>query len=141
MHAIDQKHVSLYLVDVYVIHANMPMKMHLVTMTMKMIVMVMKMSQSKSQFNVGDKVLYVGLWGSDFNKVDEVVGIIWDDLLLRNKYLIKESDSGEILTQYGDNYRLAEADEIAVGHRLRSNHGKNICTFDLNGKSKSESLL
>lgn len=103
--------------------------------------MVMMMSQSKNQFNVGDKVLYLGLWGTDFNKVEEVVGIVWDELLQRNKYLIKESEKGEVLTQYGDNYRLAEPDEIAVGHRLRSNNGQNICAFSTPESMKSESLL
>ncbi len=101
--------------------------MHLVMMTTKIMTMVMKMSHTKNQFNVSDKVLYIGLWGTDFNKVDEVVGIVWDELLQRNKYLIRESESGEIITQYGDNYRLAEPDEIAVGHRLRSNNGQSIC--------------
>lgn len=89
--------------------------------------MVTMMRQSKNQFKVGEKVLYLGLWGTDFNKVDEVVGIVWDELLQRNKYLIRESESGEVLTQYGDNYRRAEPDEIAVEHRLRSNNGQNIC--------------
>lgn len=91
--------------------------------------MVKMMSQSKNQFNVGEKVLYVGIWGTDFNKVDEVVGIVWDEVLQRNKYQIRESESGEVLTQYGDNYRLAEPAEIAVGHRLRLNYGQNICAL------------
>ncbi len=103
--------------------------------------MVTMMRQSKNQFMVGEKVLYLGLWGTDFNKVDEVVGIVWDELLQRNKYLIKESESGEVLTQYGDNYRRAEPDEIAVGHRLRFNNAQNICAFSNSENVKSETLL
>ncbi|RZG79644.1 hypothetical protein [Acinetobacter venetianus] len=92
-------------------------------------------------FNLGEKVVYLGLWGTDFNKVDEVVGIVWDDVLQRKKYLIRESESGEVLTQYGDNYRLAEPDEIAAGHRLRSNNGQNICAFSTSKSVKSETLI
>lgn len=103
--------------------------------------MVTMMRQSKNQFMVGEKVLYLGLWGTEFNNVDEVVGIVWDELLQRNKYLIRESESGEVLTQYGDNYRRAEPDEIAVGHRLRSNNGQNICAFSTSETVKSETLL
>ncbi len=99
------------------------------------------MKQLINKFRVGEKVLYLGLWGTDFNKVDEVVGIVWDELLQRNKYLIRESESGEVLTQYGDNYRLAEPDEIAVGYRLRSNNGQNICSIVAQESIKSESLI
>lgn len=102
--------------------------------------MVKMMKQSMNQFHVGDKVLYVGLWGSDFNKVDEVVGLAWDDLLQRNKYLILESVSGQVIAQYGDNYRLAEADEIVAGHRLRSNNGQNICIYNNVIKWSSETV-
>ena len=123
----DQTHASLLLAFACVFHAKIHMKIYLATTIMKKIIMVTMMRQSKNQFMVGDKVLYLGLWGTDFNKVDEVVGIVWDELLQRNKYLIRESESGEVLTQYGDNYRRAELDEIAVGHRLRSNNGQNIC--------------
>lgn len=94
-----------------------------------------------NQFSVGEKVLYIGLWGSDFNLVDEVVGIVWDGLLHRNKYLIRDSESGTVIQQYGDNYRIADADEIAIGHRLRSNNGQNICSIVAQESIKSESLI
>ncbi|MFC6628622.1 hypothetical protein [Acinetobacter beijerinckii] len=94
-----------------------------------------------NQFSVGEKVLYIGLWGSDFNLVDEVVGIVWDGLLQRNKYLIRDSESGTVIQQYGDNYRIADADEIAIEHRLRSNNGKNICSKGAQEIMKSESFI
>ena len=99
------------------------------------------MINDMNQFSVGEKVLYIGLWGSDFNLVDEVVGIVWDSLLQRNKYLIRDSESGTVIQQYGDNYRIADADEIAIGHRLRSNNGKNICSKGALESMKSESLI
>ena len=45
--------------------------------------------------------------GNEFNLVDEVIGIGEDEYLNRKKYMIKNTEYGEVISQYGSNYRKA----------------------------------
>jgi hypothetical protein len=107
-----------------------------------------------NQFEIGEKILYLGIYGNEFNLVDEVIGIEDDEYLNRKKYMIKNTESGEVISQYGTNYRKATKEEVAVGHRLESNNGQAIRVCNLNNysrksftmdrqikQSKNESLL
>lgn len=95
------------------------------------------------EYKIGDKVLYLGLFGNEFNLVDEVVGIETDEYLDRVKYLIKDSETGEVVSQYGTNYRPATDDEVIAGHRLISNNGQviSVCNVLNNPVEDSQSNL
>ena len=58
-----------------------------------------------NQFEIGEKILYLGIYGNEFNLIDEVIGIEDDEYLNRKKYMIKNTESGEVISQYGTNYR------------------------------------
>jgi hypothetical protein len=90
-----------------------------------------------NQFEIGEKILYLGIYGNEFNLVDEVIGIEDDEYLNRKKYTIKNTESGEVISQYGTNYRKATKEEVAVGHRLESNNGQAIRVCNLNNNSKN----
>ena len=89
-----------------------------------------------NQFEIGEKILYLGIYGNEFNLVDEVIGIEDDEYLNRKKYMIKNTESGEVISQYGTNYRKATKEEVAVGHRLESNNGQAIRVCNLNNYSR-----
>lgn len=89
-----------------------------------------------NQFEIGEKILYLGIYGNEFNLVDEVIGIEDDEYLNRKKYMIKNTESGEVISQYGTNYRKATKEEVAVGHRLESNNGQAIRVCNLNNNSR-----
>jgi hypothetical protein len=90
-----------------------------------------------NQFEIGEKILYLGIYGNEFNLVDEVIGIEDDEYLNRKKYMIKNTESGEVISQYGTNYRKATKEEVAVGHRLESNNGQAIRVCNLNNNFES----
>lgn len=52
-----------------------------------------------NQFEIGEKILYLGIYGNEFNLVDEVIGIEDDEYLNRKKYMIKNTESGEVISQ------------------------------------------
>ena len=95
------------------------------------------------EYKVGDKVLYLGLFWNEFNLVDEVVGIETDEYLDRVKYLIKDSETGEVVSQYGTNYRPATDEEVIAGHRLLSNNGQviSVCNVSNNPIEDTQSNL
>lgn len=90
-----------------------------------------------NQFEIGEKIIYLGIFGNEFNLVDEVIGIEDDEYLNIKKYMIKNTESGEVISQYGTNYRKATKEEVAVGHRLESNNGQAIRVCNLNNNSKN----